>query len=290
MSEPEQPTKKYRGNCHCGAFVFEVEAPEIKSLSDCNCSICTKRGYLWLVPKSAPTIIKDDGKLVHYAFAGRNMDHQFCGNCGITVLAASDMFPAKFGVNARTIQGLNVWDLEIKTFDGAAYDPQYVAPAYSGPELNPAGFEDANTYHGSCHCGAVTTAVRIKGSPEDNTYKERILECNCSICQRAGYLWIYPSESQVAIQGRENLSTYVFGTRVFRKVFCKTCGVHIGAEPNPDLTDEEIAALPEVVREFRATRLDLRPMNLRAFNGLDLKRVKPTQVDGWSRGQQYANP
>jgi hypothetical protein len=76
MSEAEQPPKTYRGNCHCGAFVFEVEAPEITSVGDCNCSICSKRGYLWLVPKKPLTIVKDEGKLVHYAFGSKQMDHQ----------------------------------------------------------------------------------------------------------------------------------------------------------------------------------------------------------------------
>jgi hypothetical protein len=76
MSDTEQPTKTYRGNCHCGAFVFEVEAPEIKSVSDCKCSICSKRGYKWLVPQKPLVIIKDEGKLVHYSFASKRMDHQ----------------------------------------------------------------------------------------------------------------------------------------------------------------------------------------------------------------------
>ncbi len=82
MSEPEQqqPTKTYRGNCHCGAFVFEVEAPEIVSVGDCNCSICSKRGYLWLVAKKPLTIVKDEGKLVHYSFGSKTMDHQVSRN------------------------------------------------------------------------------------------------------------------------------------------------------------------------------------------------------------------
>lgn len=88
MSDTEQPTKTYRGNCHCGAFVFEVEAPEIKSVSDCKCSICNKRGYKWLVPPKPLTIVKDEGKLVHYSFASKKMDHQVsCPGYGIGDLA-----------------------------------------------------------------------------------------------------------------------------------------------------------------------------------------------------------
>ncbi|KAK4241956.1 hypothetical protein C8A03DRAFT_29851 [Achaetomium macrosporum] len=292
MSETEQaPTRKYRGNCHCGAFVFEVEAPEIKSVEDCECSICSKKGYLFLVPQKPLTIIKDEGKLVHYTFASKKFDHQFCGNCGTSVMATGDMFPAGVGINVRAIQDLDVWDLEVTTFDGKKFDPQYEPPAYSGPEPNPPGFEDGKTYYGSCHCGAVTAAVRVNGSLEDGTYKDLVLECNCSICQRGGYVWIYPSQNQVAIQGQENLSYYAFGNRVWRKSFCKTCGVHIGADLNPDLTAEEVAALPEAVRNFRTVRADKHGFNLRALNGFDVKCVKPFRNDGRNRLQPaYVNP
>lgn len=61
MSATNPPTKKYRGNCHCGAFVFELDVPEIKSVSDCDCSICHKKGYLWLRPENPPTVVKDEG-------------------------------------------------------------------------------------------------------------------------------------------------------------------------------------------------------------------------------------
>ena len=67
--------KKYRGNCHCGAFVFEIEVPEIKSATACNCSICVKKGYLWVKPHSPPTIIKGEGTLARYGFGGKNIEH-----------------------------------------------------------------------------------------------------------------------------------------------------------------------------------------------------------------------
>lgn len=41
------------GGCHCGRVRFEVLAPEYIRVSDCNCSICSKSGYLHLtVPES----------------------------------------------------------------------------------------------------------------------------------------------------------------------------------------------------------------------------------------------
>ena len=77
---------------------------------------------------------------------------------------------------------------------------------------------------------------------------------------------------------------------MWRRSFCKTCGVYIATDLNP-LTDEEVAALPEKVREFRATRGEKRPFNLRVLNGFDVKCVKPIQGDGRTRmGPPYVNP
>ncbi|KAK3292201.1 Mss4-like protein [Chaetomium fimeti] len=290
MTDAEPPIQTYRGSCHCGAFIYEVEAPEIKSAGDCNCSICYKRGYLWLVPKKPLTVVKDEGKLVSYSFASKMLDHQFCGSCGTTVMAKSEMFPAGVGLNVRTIQGLDFWSLEVKTSNGNTYGTPYAAPPFSGDEPAPAGFEDGKTYHGSCHCGAVATAVRVKGSLEDGTYDERLMECNCSFC-RQGYVWIYPSSSQLAIQGRDNLFYYKFGNHIWRKLFCKTCGVHIASEVNPDQTEEEIAALPEMYQQFRATHFNTQPLNLRVVNGLDVKSLKVIRGDGWSKQiPQYVYP
>lgn len=71
MAKPEQAPKTYRGNCHCGAFVYEVELPEIKSVNECNCSICYKKGYLWLFPPAdAFKIVKgDEDALTAYSFS-----------------------------------------------------------------------------------------------------------------------------------------------------------------------------------------------------------------------------
>jgi hypothetical protein len=103
----------------------------------------------------------------------------------------------------QTIQGLDIWGLEVKTcvfpsfcqptnltliwparFDGDTYDPQYAITPFSGAEPSPPGYEDGKVYHGSCHCGAVTTAVKVGGSLEDGTYKGLIVECNCSFCRQ----------------------------------------------------------------------------------------------------------
>ncbi len=37
--------KTYRGSCHCGRLQFEIRS-QLTRVSECNCSICTRKGYL----------------------------------------------------------------------------------------------------------------------------------------------------------------------------------------------------------------------------------------------------
>ena len=74
-----------------------------------------------------------------------------------------------------------MYHLKVERFDGKALDPQYVPPKFTGTEPT-AEIENAKTYYGGCHCGAVTVAMKIEGLLTDG--KQAILECNCSICTR----------------------------------------------------------------------------------------------------------
>jgi hypothetical protein len=100
--------------------------------------------------------------------------------------------------------------------------------------------------------------------------------------QQGGFVWLYPQSQELTIQGRDNVSLYKFGNKTWRKLFCKTCGVNVGSEVNPDLTEDEVAALPEVYRQFRSKHINTQPLNLRVVNGLDVKTLKPGRGDGFS--------
>lgn len=43
----ETASRSYRGNCHCGAFIYTLTHPTIDRLSACDCSFCSKTGALW---------------------------------------------------------------------------------------------------------------------------------------------------------------------------------------------------------------------------------------------------
>ncbi|POR35307.1 Glutathione-dependent formaldehyde-activating enzyme [Tolypocladium paradoxum] len=78
VGEQKPELRTYRGNCHCGAFVYEVELPEIKSVLECNCSICHKKGYLWVFPAEGRfDIVKGtDDTLTRYTFGPKKLTHR----------------------------------------------------------------------------------------------------------------------------------------------------------------------------------------------------------------------
>ncbi|KAK0730084.1 glutathione-dependent formaldehyde-activating enzyme, partial [Lasiosphaeris hirsuta] len=267
MAEAEQSSlKTYRGNCHCGAFVYEVELPEIKSAAECNCSICLKKGYLHLFPlwENFKIVKGDEETLKTYTFGPGAMLHKFCPTCATPVMVTQPGLSAgkRFSLNARAIQGLNRWELERKQSDGKSRGNPYHAPEYKGPEPS-AEIEHAKLYSGSCHCGGV--ALALKSVPLDKEYPDRVVDCNCSICERNAYVWIYPKADQVVIQGEENIARYQFANRILDKTFCKICGVTI-SNLQADLTDEQISALREGLREWHARAQHIFPVNLRVLN------------------------
>ena len=45
MSRPGSALRTYTGGCHCGRVRFEI-ITDLERASECNCSICRKKGYL----------------------------------------------------------------------------------------------------------------------------------------------------------------------------------------------------------------------------------------------------
>ncbi|KAI5459314.1 glutathione-dependent formaldehyde-activating enzyme [Mariannaea sp. PMI_226] len=295
MADEQQPKKTYRGNCHCGAFIYEIDLPEIKAVNDCNCSICSKKGYLWLFPGGLDSIKIVKGsvdELTNYTFGKGNLHHKFCPHCGIGVLAVFPNGPPNqnVGLNARTIQGLDTWSLPSNTYDGAALGEKHVPPQYSG-SIPSEQVEDGKICTGSCHCGSVQVALSSKQI--DGTFTERIGECNCSICQRNGYIWIWPRREHVVIHGdAENIGRYFFkGSDLLAKIFCKKCGVQLTNEPAL-LSEAEIAALSEDGRNLYGFVRPLHPVNLRVLDGLDLGAIKDKveKIPGANNPPKYQEP
>ena len=76
---------RYTGSCHCGAVQFAVELPDAVTVQDCNCSICSKAGFLHLiVPRAKFTLLQGADNITTYTFNTGVAKHTFCKTCGIT--------------------------------------------------------------------------------------------------------------------------------------------------------------------------------------------------------------
>jgi hypothetical protein len=72
---------------------------------------------------------------------------------------------------------------------------------------------------GGCHCGRVRFEVLVSEKPE-------VLDCNCSICAKTGFLHLIVSKGRFRLlSGEDSLATYTFNTGTAKHLFCSVCGI-----------------------------------------------------------------
>jgi hypothetical protein len=108
----------HKGGCHCGAVVFEVDAPAKITASDCNCSICRMSGYLHLiVPRSRFRLLQGGDSLTEYKFNTGTARHLFCSRCGVKSFYVPRSNPDGYSVNVRCLDAATIEDVDVQTFD-----------------------------------------------------------------------------------------------------------------------------------------------------------------------------
>ena len=113
---------------------------------------------------------------------------------------------------------------------------------------------DAKKYMGRCHCGQVRYEVEMA--------LDKVISCNCSMCQRKGSLLAFVPATQFRLLSGEDAQTdYQFNKNVIHHLFCKVCGitsfakgVHAGTE--------------------------MRAINVRCLDDVDIAKLPVMQVDG----------
>ena len=114
-----------RGGCHCGRVRFEVEG-ELERVDECNCSICTKKGYLhWIVPQESFRLLTSEDELTTYTFQTGVAKHRFCKTCGICSFYVPRSDPDKISVNARCLEDVDLARLAVVPFDGRDWERAY---------------------------------------------------------------------------------------------------------------------------------------------------------------------
>ncbi|KAK1496635.1 glutathione-dependent formaldehyde-activating enzyme [Colletotrichum tamarilloi] len=285
----ETALRTLQGNCHCGVNQYEVQLPEHPSLVICDCSLCVKKGHVWIYDAGdSLKITKGCSSETLTTYTGSDSEalrHEFCNVCGTALFGThtSGVQAGKKGINFRVlvsdfqhvfIKGRNI----VTTGAPDAYMPypgslslvekaSTSAPAEFCGSLPDVPGDDLTLYTGGCDCGAVQIALKSKPLSE-----VQIKEDNCSICVRNGFIGVYPHQSEVSIVGKDQALDYQFGRKFNGSPFCRTCGVHcFGNLYGPP--KELVAKLPEARQEFVRKQLEIQPLNVRVLEGLEWDSV-----------------
>ena len=114
--------RTYDGSCHCGRVRFRVTG-DLAETVDCNCSVCTKKGFLHLiVPPERFELLSGQDDLTTYQFNTKTAKHTFCKVCGMHPFYVPRSDPDKIDVNVRCLDGIDVATLRPKPFDGRNWE------------------------------------------------------------------------------------------------------------------------------------------------------------------------
>jgi hypothetical protein len=113
----------HRGGCHCGRVRFSAQAPAWIDVIECDCSMCTKSGYLHLiVPADRFTLERGADALTEYRFNTRVARHRFCSTCGIKSFYVPRSHPDAYSINARCLDEGTVIGMTVRPFDGRNWE------------------------------------------------------------------------------------------------------------------------------------------------------------------------
>lgn len=112
----------YEGGCHCGRVRFRVTG-DLAQTIDCNCSICTMKGFLHLiVPHQQFELRAGRDELTAYRFNTGVAQHTFCRHCGVHPFYVPRSDPDKIDVNVRCLEGVDPRDVQAIQFDGRNWE------------------------------------------------------------------------------------------------------------------------------------------------------------------------
>ncbi|MGB0127203.1 MAG: GFA family protein [Rhodocyclaceae bacterium] len=113
----------YQGSCHCGRIAFEVEG-DLEQVIDCNCSHCSRKGYLlWFVPRAQLQLKTPESDMATYTFNKHVIKHHFCPTCGCAPfgVGVGPSGDAMAAVNVRCLEGLDIPGLKRVPVDGRSF-------------------------------------------------------------------------------------------------------------------------------------------------------------------------
>ena len=114
--------RTYEGGCHCGRVRFRVIA-DLDGVTNCNCSICSKKGFLHLiVGRDRFELVSGKDDLTTYRFNTGVAQHNFCKHCGVHPFYVPRSDPDKIDVNVRCLDDIDLTAIRISEFDGRNWE------------------------------------------------------------------------------------------------------------------------------------------------------------------------
>ena len=110
------------GACHCGAVRFHVR-PKERVAYECNCSICTKKGFLHVIVEAERfELLSGSENLETYTFNTGTAKHHFCRHCGMHPFYVPRSHPDGFSANLRCLPPELMAEFEVRPFDGRNWE------------------------------------------------------------------------------------------------------------------------------------------------------------------------
>ena len=114
---------KYSGSCHCGDVAFEFGG-EFNEVAECNCSHCSRKGYLLtFVPEQQFTLKTGDASLGVYTFNRHVIQHHFCKRCGCAPFGrgTNPKGGKMAAINVRCLENFDLGSVKRNPVDGRSF-------------------------------------------------------------------------------------------------------------------------------------------------------------------------
>jgi hypothetical protein len=117
------------------------------------------------------------------------------------------------------------------------------------------------TLSGACHCGKVRIEADLDLAAGSN-------RCNCSICGKLR-AWTVIAKPQALrlLAGQDDLSSYEWGAKISKRMFCKHCGVHVFGRGFLEQVGGDFVSVNVAVLDVAPATLSTIPV--RYFDGLN---------------------
>jgi hypothetical protein len=106
--------------------MIEFEALAQLNVTQCNCSICSKYGYLHLiVPEDRFGLVKGSDFLITYEFNTKTAKHLFCKICGVKSFYVPHSYPNGYSVSSRCLEKDRIYSMHISESNGKDWEKLY---------------------------------------------------------------------------------------------------------------------------------------------------------------------